>query len=105
MAKLTIVGRDGTERTVEGRSGWTVMENIREAGFNELVAMCGGSCNCATCHVHVDAAWMPVVGPPGRDEDELLESSDHKAPNSRLSCQIDFGPELDGLRLVIAPDD
>jgi ferredoxin, 2Fe-2S len=105
MPQLIIVGRDGTEKNVEGRVGWSVMENIRDNGFDELLALCGGCCSCATCHVHVDPEWIDKVGPPNRDEDDLLDTSDHRVATSRLSCQIEFRPELDGLRVRIAPED
>ena len=105
MAKLIIVGRDGTEQTVEGKSGWSVMENIRNAGFDELLALCGGCCSCATCHVHVDEEWLAALPPIGGDEDDLLDSSSFRQANSRLSCQIEFGEALDGLRVRIAPED
>ena len=105
MPKLTILTRDGTEHVVEGRSGWTVMENIRDNGFDELLALCGGCCSCATCHVHVDEEWIEAVGGPGGDEDDLLDSSSHRRPNSRLSCQIEFDESLAGLRVRIAPED
>jgi 2Fe-2S ferredoxin len=105
MAELTIIGRDGKERTVQGRNGWTVMENIRNAGFDELLALCGGCCSCATCHVIVDEEYAVKLKPVGPDEDDLLDSSSHRALTSRLSCQVDFGPELDGLRVTIAPED
>ncbi|HEY5712577.1 MAG TPA: 2Fe-2S iron-sulfur cluster-binding protein [Allosphingosinicella sp.] len=105
MAQITIVTRDGTERSVEARTGWSVMENIRDNGFDELLALCGGCCSCATCHVHVDPDWIEKVGPRGADEDDLLDTSDHKIANSRLSCQILFTPDLDGLRVQIAPED
>jgi len=105
MAQLTIVGRDGTEKQVDGKSGWSVMETIRDSGFDELLALCGGCCSCATCHVHVDEAWLGALKPMQADEDDLLDSSSHRQPNSRLSCQIEVGPELDGLRVTIAPED
>jgi 2Fe-2S ferredoxin len=105
MPSLTIVTRDGSERTVEARVGWSVMENIRDNGFDELLALCGGCCSCATCHVHVDPEWFERTGPRKADEDDLLDTSDHKNEVSRLSCQIEFRPELDGLRVTIAPED
>ena len=105
MPKITIVTRDGSESTVEGRIGWTVMENIRDNGFDELLALCGGCCSCATCHVHVDPEWTDAVGPAKPDESDLLDTSDHKAEHSRLSCQILYTAELDGLRVQIAPED
>jgi 2Fe-2S ferredoxin len=102
---LIVVDRSGTERTVAATSGLSVMENIRDNGFDELLALCGGCCSCATCHVHVDDAWTKAVGSPNADEDDLLESSDHKQANSRLSCQIEMTDALDGLRVTIAPED
>ena len=105
MPTIIIVTRDGSERVVEGRAGWSVMENVRDNGFDELLALCGGCCSCATCHVHVDAAWMDRLKPRGADEDDLLDTSDHKTEASRLSCQILFSEELDGLRVTIAPED
>jgi 2Fe-2S ferredoxin len=105
MPQLTIVGRDGSERTVEARNSWTVMETIRDAGFDELLALCGGCLSCATCHVHVDEDWVERLPKIGPDEEDLLGTSDHRAPNSRLSCQLEIKPELDGLRVRIAPED
>ena len=105
MPRLNLVARNGSEHAIEARAGWSVMENIRDAGFDELLALCGGCCSCATCHVHVDAEWLGRLKPMKDDEDELLDSSDHRAANSRLSCQILFAAELDGLRVKIAPED
>jgi 2Fe-2S ferredoxin len=105
MPQLTIIGRDGTAKNVEAKAGWSVMENIRDAGFDELLALCGGCCSCATCHVHVHEAWLGALPAMGPEEDDLLDSSDHRGPNSRLSCQIEFDEALDGLRVRIAPED
>ncbi len=85
--------------------GLSVMEVIRDAGFDELLALCGGSCSCATCHVYVDAEHADRLLPPSADEEDLLDSSAFRTDRSRLSCQIRFGEELDGLRVTIAPED
>ena len=105
MPKLTIVTRSGQETTIDAQAGLSVMEAIRDAGFDELLALCGGCCSCATCHVHVDAAWTDAVGGPDADEADLLESSDHRVAASRLSCQIEMTDRLDGLKVAIAPED
>jgi ferredoxin, 2Fe-2S len=105
MPKLIVVNRAGVETAVDATSGLSVMENIRDAGFDELLALCGGSCSCATCHVHVDEDWLAAVGGPNADEDDLLDSSDHRQANSRLSCQIEMSDALDGLKVAIAPED
>ena len=105
MAKLIVVTRDGTEHEIEGDTGLTVMENIRDAGFDELLALCGGCCSCATCHVHVDAAFADQLPPLGDDENDLLDSTGDRDAGSRLSCQLPFGEAMDGLKVRIAKED
>ena len=105
MAKLVVVTRDGTEKEVEGQAGLSVMEIIRDAGFDELLALCGGCCSCATCHVYVDPSYADKIAPMGEDENDLLDSSSHRNEQSRLSCQVPFGNELDGIRITLAEED
>ena len=103
MAQLTIIDREGATQVVDGEAGLSVMRIIRKAGNYELQAICGGCCSCATCHVYVEGAVDP--GAPAGDEDDLLDSSDHRTGRSRLSCQITFEEGLDGLTVRIAPED
>ena len=105
MPKMTVVDRSGTTHEIEGEPGLSVMETIRDAGLDELLALCGGCCSCATCHVHVDEAFADALGPVGEDENDLLDSSEHRDVRSRLSCQLAFTVELDGLRVTIAAED
>lgn len=104
MPKLTVITRDGEERTVDASAGLTVMEAIRDNGFDELLALCGGCCSCATCHVHIDPAFTALLPAMSEDEDDLLESTDSRDEYSRLSCQIPFTDDLDGLKLRIGED-
>ena len=105
MPKLVVVNRAGEEKTVDAAAGLSVMEAIRDSGFDELLALCGGCCSCATCHIHVDAAWADKLPAMSEDENDLLDSSDHRSASSRLSCQIHLTDELDGLKVAIAPED
>jgi 2Fe-2S ferredoxin len=105
MPKLIVVTRAGEESVVDVADGLTVMEAIRDNGFDELLALCGGCCSCATCHVHVDPAFKDRLPPMSEDEDDLLESSDHRDENSRLGCQVPFTADLDGLKVTIAQED
>lgn len=105
MPNLTVTTRSGTEIVIAGETGLSVMEIIREAGIDELAALCGGSCSCATCHVIVDSAFADKLPGMGGDESDLLDGSDHRAATSRLSCQIEFTAALDGLRLTIAAEE
>jgi len=100
--KLSITSREGEQATVEAQSGLTVMEIVRDAGFGESFGLCGGVRSCATCHVYVDPAYADRMPAMTDEESELLDSSDHRRPNSRLSCQIPFVETLDGLAVEVA---
>ncbi len=105
MVKVTVVNRAGQESEVEAGEGLSLMEVIRDNGFDELLALCGGCCSCATCHVYVDPAFVGALPPRSADEEDLLDSSDHKTEQSRLSCQVPVTAALEGLRVTIAPED
>ena len=105
MPTLYVTTREGETLTLEGQSGLSVMEIIRDGGIDELLALCGGCCSCATCHVHVDPEFADKVAPISEDENDLLDSSDDRNETSRLSCQIPFSDALDGLKVTIAKED
>ncbi len=105
MTNITVISRDGTARDVQGETGLSLMEVIRDNGFDELLALCGGCCSCATCHVQIDPSFADRLPPMGEDENDLLDSSDHRDSTSRLSCQIPVSSALDGLIVTIAPED
>ena len=97
MPKIIFIEHDGTRHETEGEIGSTVMETALKNGVTGIVAECGGSCSCATCHVYVDEAWFPKVGKPSPEEEEQLDNAYDVRPTSRLSCQIKVTEELDGL--------
>lgn len=105
MPTLIVTTREGEEREIDGEAGLSVMEVIRDAGIDELLALCGGCCSCATCHVHVDPAFAALLPKMSPDEDDLLDSTADRDPTSRLSCQVPFTDALDGLRVRIAAED
>lgn len=105
MPSMTVITRDGEEHRIDAEDGLTVMEVIRDHGFDELLALCGGCCSCATCHVHVDAEFAGKLPALSEDENDLLDSTSNRTAASRLSCQIPFLAELDGLRVTIAQED
>ncbi len=105
MPMLTVTTRDGAVREIDGSVGLSVMEAIRDGGIDELAAVCGGCCSCATCHVYVEPGFEAVLPAMSDDESDLLDTSDRREPRSRLSCQIPLSSALEGLRVVIAPED
>jgi len=105
MHRIYLTTRDGTEKIIEATDGLSLMEVIRDDGVDELLALCGGCCSCATCHVYIDQDQDARLPPMSEDESDLLDSSSHREDSSRLSCQITIDDRLDGLRVTIAPED
>ena len=103
--KIIAIDRTGKEVGIEAEEGLSVMEHLRDDGL-AVAAICGGNCSCATCHVYVDAVWFDRLESPREDELELVsDSANYRAGESRLSCQIEFKSDLDGLRVALAPED
>lgn len=105
MPQVVITDRSGQELTLDALSGNTLMQTITDEGVADLLALCGGVCSCATCHVYVEGGMEDVLPPVSDDERALLESSEHCRENSRLSCQIRLTDAMNGLRATIAPED
>jgi len=105
MSELIVTTREGETHLVSAVAGASVMEVIRDAGIDELLALCGGACSCATCHVHVDREFAALLPPVTEDENSLLDGSNHRNERSRLSCQIRMTDNLSGLRVTIAKED
>jgi 2Fe-2S ferredoxin len=105
MPTVIVTTREGEVREVEGEIGLSVMEVLRDNGIDEILALCGGCCSCATCHVHVDPEFAVKLPPMSEDENDLLDSSSDRDETSRLSCQIPFSAALDGLRVRVALED
>jgi 2Fe-2S ferredoxin len=79
--------------------GATVMETAINNDVPGILAVCGGSCSCATCHVYVDPEWFEKLGPLSLEELDMLDTAHDLEPTSRLSCQIQVTEEIDGLRV------
>lgn len=100
MTKIVYVDYAGEETEVDAENGLSVMEAAINNNIEGIVAECGGACACATCHVYVDEAFRKLTGGPDEMEQAMLDFTDNVQDNSRLSCQIEIGDELDGLRVT-----
>jgi len=101
--KIIATDRNAAEHTIEGRDGWSVMEILRDAGL-PIAAECGGACACATCHVYVTDGWFDKLPARSDAEIDMLDMALAVEDNSRLSCQLTCAPELDGIKVTIAPE-
>ncbi|MEM6110559.1 2Fe-2S iron-sulfur cluster-binding protein [Mycobacterium sp. 050272] len=104
VVKVTYVRPGGEEVIVEVTEGTSVMQAAVANDISEIVAECGGTLACATCHVYVDDDDLERLSAASADEEEMLDyTASPRQANSRLSCQIKVGPELDGLVVRLPP--
>lgn len=104
MPKVTFNLKGGKSETVDAGLGETLMQVATLGGVPGIDAVCGGCCNCGTCHVYVDEAWLARLPAQAADELDTIElvAAERRA-NSRLACQIRITEALDGL-VVQMPD-
>lgn len=102
MPKVTYVAHDGKTTTVEELDGVSVMQAAQNAGLAGIVAECGGSMMCATCHVYVREPWAAKLPAMTATESEMLTMTvSERKPSSRLSCQIVLSAALDGITVDV----
>lgn len=102
MTTLIFVQPDGAETSLDARDGDSIMETAMANGVDGIVAECGGSMMCATCHVYVEESFLDKLPAREEGEDEMLDcAASDRADNSRLSCQLIVSPRLEGARIYL----
>ena len=99
MAKITYIEHNGTSHTVEVKKGLSVMEGAVQNNIPGIDADCGGGMACATCHVYVKDEWFDKINKKSEGEDDMIDQAYEPKKSSRLSCQIQVSPEIDGLEV------
>lgn len=105
MPQLTVINRNKVSSSIELQSGQSLMEGLRAAGYDEIVAICGGNCSCATCHIYLNPKDSSALSEVSEDEQVLLESLQHVKPESRLSCQIQVNSALESAVIIIPEEE
>jgi 2Fe-2S ferredoxin len=102
MAKVVFVSPAGERVDFDAPPGTSAMMTAVTNGVDEILAECGGSLACGTCHVYVEPTQMPLLAPASAAEDDMLAAiASERRFNSRLSCQIVISDALDGLVLYL----
>ena len=96
MTNINFKLRNGELKKIDAEDGLTLMEVARDNDLG-IEGTCGGSISCCTCHVVIEKEWFSKVGPANPDEEDMLDLAVDLQPTSRLGCQIEVTPELNGL--------
>jgi len=103
---IKITDRDGVTHDVVAPTdmAMNLMEVVRsyELAPEGTIGICGGMAMCASCQCYV----LSDHELPEKTDDEeamLAEAFDVKE-NSRLGCQIQMTPDMEGLEVELAPE-
>ncbi|MDX3522705.1 2Fe-2S iron-sulfur cluster-binding protein [Streptomyces scabiei] len=100
--KVILDTSNGISHRIEVDPGQSLMVAATANGVSEIVAECGGTATCGTCHVWVDPAFTDRLPDLDDREDDVLDGViAERRPTSRLACQIELTADLDGLVVVI----
>ena len=99
MVTISYIENNGTSHTVDVAEGLTVMEGAVQNNIPGIDADCGGGMACATCHVYVKDEWFDKINKKSEGEDDMIDQAYEPKKSSRLSCQIQVSPEIDGLEV------
>ncbi|MGQ4600935.1 2Fe-2S iron-sulfur cluster-binding protein [Nocardia sp. R6R-6] len=93
---------DGSNSVVEVPAGQSVMDGSVRNNLPGIIAECGGSCSCATCHVYLGEDAAQCFGEPSMEERDLLEYLEGASPGSRLACQLIVRAEMGIVEVTVA---
>lgn len=97
MVELTFIEPSGKRKTIAAAPGQSVMVAATAAGVAGIAAECGGSCVCATCHCRVVEHGDGLPAMEDAERDTLEFTADAMGETSRLTCQIEVTPALEGV--------
>jgi 2Fe-2S ferredoxin len=104
-ARIDVIDREGQHHELDWEPDQSLMEVLRDSGL-PVLASCGGTASCATCHVFLEPQVVAELGNRSEDESELLEDTESfDEASSRLSCQIGCSSALHGITVTLAPEE
>ncbi len=103
---ITIIDREGVAHQIEAPTdmAMNLMEVVRsyELAPEGTIGVCGGMAMCASCQCYVlSDNELPEMQD---DEEAMLSEAFYVKDNSRLGCQIQMTPEMEGLEIELAPE-
>ena len=98
---LTFIQPEGKREEVVDVAGKSVMDFAMDHGIKGIEAQCGGACICTTCLCFFSQNTFDRMSPPDFDEIEMLSYVPNALPTSRLACQIEVTPDLDGIEVHV----
>lgn len=101
---VKVIERSGKVRKLMVLEGWTLLQLMKDQEV-EWDPICGGACECARCHIYVEDERLKELTPIYPDEQAKLDNLIHVQDNSRLACRVLWKPELDGLKVTVAPEE
>jgi ferredoxin, 2Fe-2S len=99
MIEIEFVEASGASHRVRAAAGTTLMHAAVDNRVPGVLAECGGTCACATCHVFIETSWRDTLPAIGEMEAAMIQGAINPGPTSRLACQIELTERMNGMRV------
>ncbi|MBC7388287.1 MAG: (2Fe-2S)-binding protein [Opitutaceae bacterium] len=101
MIKFEVENSSGTIENIEVPEGinLSLMEVLKGSDY-PILATCGGMALCATCRIEVISGAENLPDPQD-DELDILDTLPDASPQTRLSCQLKIGTNLNGMKFKL----
>ncbi len=101
MTKITFIQPSGIDIEVDATPGNSLMQTAIDNMVDGILADCGGSCSCATCHCYIDEKFFDKIPTANATEESMLDFVVEPQDNSRLSCQVVVTDDMDGMVVTL----
>jgi len=93
-----------TFETFEGDKQWectgeegTSLLSLAQNNDIDIEGACEGNMACSTCHMILSPSDYAALSEPSEEEDEMLDLAFGLTATSRLGCQINLTPAMNGM--------
>lgn len=101
MTTIIFKQKNGDKITVNANNGESLMRAAVDNNVAGIKAICGGNCNCATCHIAIEPDFQNIISQKKSNEQQLLNKLRNRKVTSRLACQIIVNTALEGMRVIV----
>jgi len=101
MTEIIFKQKNDIKKTITATNNISLMLSAVKNEIDGIKAICGGNCQCATCHVVIEPNYRNTVSPIKPAENTLLNKLRNKQEGSRLACQITVNEKLNGMKVIV----
>lgn len=98
---VIFIEKSGRQKAVQAENGLSLMVAAIENNIAGIKAICNGCCSCGTCHVAIEANFLPKTSTLYSGEQQVIDALPNTQAESRLACQVIVTEALEGMKVFV----